>query len=218
MWRPGTIKPARTEAMISVIDLAPTLLELAEVKIDPRVQGVSFAEVLAKPQAAGRDYAFAEHNWHVGQAHERSVRNGRWLYIRNAYPEVRSECVESGPMYPAGKELWDAHAAGTLNANQGDIFLAPRPAEELYDVKADPDQLHNLAADSHHAATLTALRQRLDEWTAETGDTVPTKPTAGVPVVGRGQGMEPDFKRGEIPGAAKDASAINAPGPIRSSD
>lgn len=215
VWRPGTIKPARTEAMISVIDLAPTVLELAGVKVDPRVQGVSFAGVLAKPQAAGRDYAFAEHNWHVGQAHGRSVRNGKWLYIRNAYPEIRSECVESGPQFPAGQELWDAHAAGKLNADQGDVFLQPRPAEELYDVESDPDQLRNLAADPEHGATLARLRAKLDQWTMETGDTVPTKPTLGVPVVGQGQGMNPEFQRGEIPGAAKDASSINAPGPVR---
>ena len=215
VWRPGTIKPARTEAMISVIDLAPTLLELAGVQVDPRVQGVNFAEVLAKPQAAGRDYAFAEHNWHVGQAHERSVRTGKWLYIRNAYPEIRSECVESGPQYPAGKELWEAHAAGTLTADQGDIFLEPRPTEELYDMKADPHQLRNLAADPQHGATLARLRAKLAAWTMETGDTVPTKPTLGVPVVGRGQGMNPEFQRGEIPGAATNASEVNAPGPVR---
>ena len=215
VWRPGTVKPARSESLVSVIDIAPTVLELAGAPIDPRVQGVSLAPVLAKPRAAVRDYAFAEHNRHVGQAHERSVRHGRWLYIRNAFPEVRSECVESGPRYPAGEELWEAHDAGTLTADQGDVFLQPRPAEELYDVTADPHQLHNLAADSQHAGTLAELRQRLDEWTVETGDTVPANPTAGVPVVGRGQGTRPDFKRGEIPGAAKDASAINAPGPVR---
>ena len=96
--------------------------------------------------------------------------------------------------------------------------LEPRPAEELYDVRPILISCAIWPPSSHHAATLAELRQRLDEWSAETGDTVPTNPKAGVPVVGRGQGMEPDFKRGEIPGAAKDASAINAPGPIRSSD
>jgi N-sulfoglucosamine sulfohydrolase len=220
VWRPDTIKPTRTESIISVIDLAPTLLQLAGVAIDPRVQGVSFASVLAKPRAAVRDYAFSEHNWHVGQAHERSVCDGRWLYIRNAYPELRSECVESGPEYPAGKELWAAHNAGKLNADQGDIFLQPRPTEELYDVQADPDQLDNLAAtddgQAANAATLAKLRGLLDEWTAETGDTVPTNPTPSRPVTGRGQGMEPEFRHRELPGEARGASKINARGPVRS--
>jgi arylsulfatase len=215
VWRPGAIKPARTDSLLSVIDIAPTILELAGVPIDPRVQGVSFAPILVDPAATIRDYAFSEHNWHVGQAHERSVREGRWLYIRNAFPALQSLCVESGPQEPAGKELWDAHAAGTLNADQGDVFLQPRPAEELYDVEADPHQLHNLAADPQQAATLAKLRSLLDQWTAETGDTVQTNPTPGTSVTGRGQGMGKNFQRGELPGAARHADAINAPSPLR---
>lgn len=221
VWRPGTIQPGPTQSMISVIDLAPTLLQLAGVPLDPRLQGVSIEPILANPAATVRDYAFSEHNWHVGQAHERSVRDGRWLYIRNAYPEIRSECVESGPEFPAGKELWDYHAAGKLNADQGDIFLQPRPIEELYDVQADPHQLHNLAAtdagQSTNVATLTKLRGLVDQWTAETGDTVPKNPTPGVPVTGRGQGMNVGFEHLELPGEAKNASSINASGPVRAS-
>jgi arylsulfatase len=220
VWRPDTIKPGRTESLISVIDLAPTLLQLASVPVDPRVQGVSFAPILADLAATTRDYAFSEHNWHVGQAHERSVRDGRWLYIRNAYPALQSLCVESGPAEPAGRELWAGYAAGTLKPEQGDVFLQPRPAEELYDVEADPYQLSNLLTDPKQAAELEAdrvrLRQLLDRWTEETGDTVPTNPTPGANVVGRGQGMGKNFKHLELPGEAKNASAINAPGPVTS--
>lgn len=223
VWRPRTIRPGRTESLASVIDIAPTVLQLAGVAIDSRVQGVSLAPVFAKPQAMVRDYAFSEHNWHVGQAHERSVRDGRWLYIRNAYPALQSLCVESGPAEPAGRELWMGYAAGTLKPEQGDVFLQPRPAEELYDVEADPHQLHNLLAAPHkqvspqqkdeRKATLAKLRGLLDQWTAETGDTVPTNPTPGVNVVGRGQGMGKEFQHRELPGAARNAQEINAPGP-----
>ena len=227
VWRPGTIKPGRTESIISVIDLVPTLLQLADVAIDPRVQGVSFEPILADPAATTRDDAFSEHNWHVGQAHERSVRDGRWLYIRNAYPAIRSECVESGPEFPAGKELWDYHAAGKLNADQGDVFLQPRPKEEFYDVQADPHQLDNLLDNAKHPQNASAAQQEhenphlqlsnlLDQWTAETGDTVPTNPTPSRPVTGRGQGMEPEFRHRELPGEARGASKINAGGPVRS--
>jgi arylsulfatase len=179
---------------------------------------VSFAPILTDPTATTRDYAFSEHNWHVGQAHERSVRNGRWLYIRNSYPELRNECVESGPMYPAGKELWDAQAAGELNADQRDVFLQPRPTEELYDVAADPHQLRNLATarpSKEHSEAILRLRRALDRWVEETGDTVPMNRTPSAPVVGRGQGMGQHFEHGELPGAARQAETINAAGPIR---
>lgn len=215
VWRPGTIKPGRTSSLVSVIDIAPTVLSLAGMEIDPRLQGVSLAPILADPQATVRDYAFAEHNWHVGQAHERSVRHGDWLYIRNAYPELQTMCIESGPQFPAGKELWDAHDAGKLNADQQDVFLKPRPAEELYQVRDDPHQLQNLAGVERHADKLAELRVVLDRWADETGDSVPAHPTPDSSPVGKRQGMEPGFSRGDIPGADRGAMNINAPGPVR---
>jgi arylsulfatase len=213
--RPGTIKPARTNSLVSAIDVAPTVLELAGVDVDERVQGVSIASVFASPTATVRDYAFAEHNWHVGQAHERSVRHGRWLYIRNNLPDIQTMSAESGPVFPAGKELWDAHAAGRLNENQQDVFLKPRPREELYNVKADPHQLHNLAADPAHAETLASLSKVLARWTEETGDSVPADPTPSVALFGARQHLQPEFKRGPMPGEDRGSMKINASGPIR---
>ncbi|MCC6492082.1 MAG: sulfatase [Pirellulales bacterium] len=215
VWRPGTIGPARTRSMVSTIDVTATVLELAGVAIDARVQGVSFAPLLSDPSAEIRDYAFAEHNWHVGQAHERSVRHGEWLYIRNSLPRQPLACVESGPRYPAGKELWDAHAAGALNEAQGDVFLDPRPAEELYNVHNDPHQLHNLADDPAQGAALASLRRVLERWTEETGDSLPERLTPTVDITGDRQGMARDFERGEMPGASRDAMHINARGPVR---
>lgn len=215
VWRPGAVKPARTDSLVSTIDLAPTVLELAGLPIDERVQGVSLAPILAKPQAVVRDYAFSEHNWHVGAAHERSVRQGDWLYIRNNLPELQSVCAESGPVFPAGKELWEAHEAGTLSDDQQDVFLQPRPADELYNVKTDPHQLHNLATDEAYEKKLAKLKHVLARWTEETGDSVPAEPTPGVKLFGAKQHTEPAFHRGPMPGADRGAEKITADGPVR---
>ena len=91
VWCPGEVKPGRTDSLISVIDLAPTFLELAGVPGDKRLQGVSLTKVFDDPAATVRDYAFAERNWHVYAAHERMVRCGDWLYIRNAFPQAQSD-------------------------------------------------------------------------------------------------------------------------------
>jgi arylsulfatase len=214
-WRPGAIEPGRTDSLVSTIDLTPTVLELAGAPIDERVQGVSFAPVLAKPQAVVRDYAFSEHNWHVGAAHERSVRHGDWLYIRNNLPEIQNMCMESGPAFPAGKELWDAREEGKLNADQQDVFMQPRPADELYHVKDDPHQLKNLANDPAHAERLAQLKKVLARWTSETGDSVPANPTPTVALVGGRQHLQPAFKRGPMPGADRGADKITADGPVR---
>lgn len=208
VWRPGTIQPGRTNALVSAVDFATTFLDLAGVKAGPTFQGVSFAPVLRDPRATVRDYAFAEHNWHVYGAHERMVRHGDWLFIRNARPDQQNLSVESDDTFPAGKELWAAHAAGKTNPNQRDVFLNPRPREELYDVRRDPHQLKNLAADPGSNETLRQLGGVLDRWVRETGDTNPAKPTPD-----RAKGRTNTV--GELPGAASNAARINQPGPVR---
>ena len=92
----------------------------------------------------------------------------------------------------------------------------PCPKEELYCVGDDRHQLNNQAADPANAETLKRMRQALDQWTTETGDTIPARPTPhrdappGAPPKSR-----KNFRRGEMPGAASGAQKINHPGPIR---
>ncbi|QDT99009.1 sulfatase family protein [Gimesia aquarii] len=210
---PAVVKPETvSKSLVSSIDIGPTVLELAGVPIDPRIQGVSFQKLLTQPDAITRDYAFAEHNWHVFKAHERMVRSGDWLYIRNAWPEQRNLCVESID-FPSGEILWQRFKAGKLNQYQQDVFLKPRPKEELYLVTEDPYQFNNLATKPEYADELARLRGVLNQWTEETGDTIPENPTLdrnqrpGAP-------KPPEFEHREMPGDAKQAHAINAPGPV----
>ncbi|MCH9653962.1 MAG: sulfatase [Planctomycetes bacterium] len=212
---PAAVKPGTvTKSLVSSIDIGPTFLEVAGVNRDPRMQGVSFQKILKHPEKKVRDFAFAEHNWHVFKAHERMVRTGDWLYIRNAWPEQRNLCVESIE-FPSGEQLWQRFHAGKLNEFQQDVFLKPRPAEELYLVSKDPYQFHNLATKPEYANELTRLRTVLDQWTKETGDTVPKKPT-----LDRnqrpGSPEPPEFEHREMPGDSKQATSINAPGPVLS--
>src|SRR5690606_3730464 len=95
----------RTSALISTLDIGPTLLTLAGLEIPEDLQGLSI-NVLLKDSVAEspRDFVFAEHNWHVFQAHERMVRYKDWVYIRNAFPDRRALVGESSRQFPAGKE------------------------------------------------------------------------------------------------------------------
>ncbi len=210
---PGKVPAAVTDSFVSSIDVAPTILDLAGVDIAPAIQGVSFAEVLKNPETVTRHYVFAEHNWHVFQAHERMVRWGDWLYIRNAFPERRNLCKEGDPSFPAGEELWEMEEQNKLNADQRDIFLQPRPAEELYRVSEDPYQLNNLAENADRTAELEKARSLLNDWTEQTGDTVPENITNDRqdPYGNR----NPDFARGDMPGAGRNATEIHHPGPVK---
>ncbi|OQC06649.1 MAG: Arylsulfatase [Candidatus Hydrogenedentes bacterium ADurb.Bin101] len=213
VYAPGRVRAEVASGLVSSIDLAPTFLELARVTIPETVQGVSFTALLQNPAATSRDMLFAEHNWHVFQAHERMVRQGDWAYIRNAWPERQNLCIESTAEYPAGEELWAAEARGDLQPHQRDIFTVPRAAEELYDLAADPKQMSNLAGDPAHAETLNRLRRLLDQWTEETGDTVQEHPTGDREDIHGNK--NPEFKVNEFPGAARKATRVNHSGPVR---
>ncbi len=173
---PEMVKPAVTEGLVSTIDIAATFLQLAGIEAPKRIQGVSFSALLTDPGATTREVVFAEHNWHVYRNHERMVRTDEWLYIRNNFFDKQNLCVEAY-MGEAGKELWDAAKAGQLTSAQENIFQNPCPREELYHVGDDPDQLRNVVDQPRNAAALKQMRKLLEQWSEETGDTIPARPT-----------------------------------------
>ncbi len=211
-WSPGRVAPGRSRSMVSSIDFAPTFLELAGLAPGPTVQGVSLVPLLDDPKAVVRDYAFAEHNWHVYAAHERSVRYGDWLFIRNNFNHKQALSTESDDWhFPAAMELWDMYRAGKTHAWQEDTPLLPRPEVELFHVRADPHQLTNLAGKPEYKAIERKLAGVLERWVLETGDDIPENPTPDRP---KGPRRGKDV-RGVLPGEKSGASRINNPGPIR---
>ena len=175
---PGRIAPgAVTASLVSSVDIAPTLLELAGLPTQPTFEGRSFAPILADAVYSTRDYVFAEKHWHDFEDHSRAVRSRRYKYIRNNYPDLpNTPGADAGrsPTFQAMRRLRDE---GKLTEPQMASFLQPRPAEEFYDTETDPGELHNLAADPAHAEALATHRQALDEWAAYTNDYVPSKRT-----------------------------------------
>lgn len=209
-WNPGALEPARSKSLVSAIDFAPTFLDLAGIKPSPTIQGVSLTPILKDPKATVRDFAFSERNWHVYSAHERAVRHGDWLYIHNAFPHKPALSVESASTtYPAAIEFWEQHRAGTLLPWQKDVPLTPRPGVELYHTHADPHQFTNLAGQPEFAGLQEKLAGILNQWSEQTGDTVPANPTPD-----RDKGDPQKGLRHEVPGAAKQAEQINHPGPV----
>jgi arylsulfatase A-like enzyme len=163
----------RSLSLVSVIDVAPTLLELAGLKAPQTMQGRSLVPILKDPAATIRDRVFAEQNWHDYAARKRAVRTGRYKYIRNFYPDLPGTPPVDGVRcltFQAMRRLRDQHR---LAEDQMNCFTAPRPAEELYDVEADPNELRNIAARPEHAPALEALRRSLLAWQRETDDRDP---------------------------------------------
>jgi arylsulfatase len=221
---PGVVKkPAVTDSLISSIDLSATCLELAGIEKPACIQGQSFLPILKDPDAEVRQMVFAEHNWHVYKNHERMVRFGDFVYIRNNYPDQPNLCSESDTKYPAGEELWKAHAAGKTAPEQQQVFANPCPEEELFKLSSDSDQFTNLADNPEYAHALAQARKCIGQWTGQTGDTIPENPTPhrhAPPRIANGVILpageyEERNPHAEMPGAAKNATMINHPGPIR---
>jgi arylsulfatase A-like enzyme len=168
---PGRVKPNTvTRSVVSSIDIAPTVLELAGAKASPTFQGQSFARVLTNPKAKAREYAFAEHNWHDYRAFERGVRSERYTYIRNWLPELPGTPPADAVSSTTFQQMRTLRDQGKLNDAQRSCFIAPRAAEELYDVQHDPHSLHNLASDPKLRPVLERMRKALAAWEQETGD------------------------------------------------
>jgi arylsulfatase A-like enzyme len=119
-----------------------------------------------------REYAFAEHNWRDYEAAERAVRSDRFTYIRNWLPQLTQSRPADVVRSPTYQQMRQMHNSGSLDPSHVHPFLTPRPPEELYDVDADPESLHNLASDPNHAATLRRLRGALENWQRETADEI----------------------------------------------
>ncbi|MEO0445816.1 MAG: sulfatase [Verrucomicrobiota bacterium] len=219
----GIQQPAVTDRLVSALDVSATILEAAGISDRPTIQGLPLQPLFTDPTATVREVVFAEHNWHVHKNHERMVRWGDWLYIKNNYPDQANLCVEAYK-FPAGESLWKAHAEGRTNEQQQQIFANPSPEEQLFRVSKDPHQLTNLASLPEVAPQLKVAREALRVWTEETGDTIPANPTGdrdlpprivnGEVLPGKGKAV-PGWTHGEMAGDATNAGEMLAKGPAK---
>jgi len=209
-----------SKELVSVIDIAPTFLELAGAEKPKGSQGRSFVPQLLDHKAKICDYVFAERNWQVEYCHERLVRWGDWAYYRNAAPKLSHFGAVSATFYhyPGYDNLLSLKTEGkNLTPAQADVFMQPRPKEQLFDIVKDPDQIKDLAADPEAAKVLLHLRDVMDRWQAETGDTVPSlknrTPDRHDRITGKRlhEGSHP--RKGEYPGDKAGARTILLPGP-----
>jgi arylsulfatase A-like enzyme len=205
-----------SDSLVSAIDVAPTILEVAGLSAPETFQGVSMVPLLKDPTETIRSLVFAEHNWHAQIAHERMVRRGSYVYIRNAHPQLPQICGLHAQCPQI--ELRRLAEQGKLTPAQMDPLLEPRSAEELFDVRVDPHQLTNLAEASEHREELDALRKLMDEWQRRTGDTTPPLDKATPDRYDRRTGKPIHGKSGRpaggiVPGQTSGASRINDPGP-----
>ena len=190
-WGARVAPGRRIDDFVSLADLAPTFLELAGVEVPAGMTGRSLVNVLLADGSGridpSRDHVLVARERHTPAQEApsmagypmRAIRTADHLYIRNLAPDRWPSGCAAGSTY--GRPYADCDDGPTkrwLVEHRDDpdvrrffeLAFAKRPAEELYDLTADPQQLVNVAADPAHAAVKAGLASRLDAALAGSGD------------------------------------------------
>ncbi len=168
-WPDGTGANTTTDELVSFVDLAPTVLSLADLKLPPHLEGQAF---LGPKKAAPRQYIYGFRD-RMDPAPEtiRAVRDHRFKYIRN----YRTDLPYIGflpyrDQAPIMQAIHRQIETGERWPNSWQFFDQTKPEEELYDTQTDPDEVHNLAEDPAYAEPLTTLRAAHKAFTKKHGD------------------------------------------------
>ncbi|MEM7030488.1 MAG: sulfatase [Chloroflexota bacterium] len=146
------------DALVSQIDIFPTLCELAGLESPSWLQGKSIMPLIRESVSDTNDAIFAEVSYHAAYEPKRAIRTKRYKYIRHYgdhHTSVLPNCDDS-----LSKDVWKAHG----------WHGKPVDRERLYDLIFDPNETQNLIDDPTVADVAADLRQRLDIWMTETND------------------------------------------------
>ncbi len=156
---PGGFNGGRVcDAMVTHLDLYPTICEMLSLPPPGWLQGKSLAPLLRGAVSELHDAIFAEINFHVAYEPQRCVRTSRYKYIqrfdRRRSPS-RVNCDDSPSKAVWIEAGWDRQPVAEL---------------QLYDLVLDPQEMRNLAAEEPHAPILASMRERLHDWMKATDD------------------------------------------------
>jgi arylsulfatase A-like enzyme len=161
---PGLTNPGSfCEELVSWVDIAPTLLSLADAPIPQDYDG---RVILGQNKQSEPQCIFAARD-RMDECFDRvrAARSRRFLYLKNDFPQLPwAQRLRYMEIMPATRQIRQMHVDGQLQF-PADLFMQPtKPAEELYDIVADPHCIHNLAEDESYADILTGHRQELTHW------------------------------------------------------
>jgi len=157
---PGKITPnTSTHALVQSVDILPTILDAAQVPLEPalKLYGKSLVPIFSETGTRIRDYVYLE------SGYARAISDGEYKYIALHFPPKIIQQMENGTLDYAPNHLnvWkQAHSQIAI-----EHYPAYFDPDQLYDLKNDPYEQHNLASDPAHQAVLkrlkVALRQQL---------------------------------------------------------
>jgi arylsulfatase A-like enzyme len=160
-----------SDRLVSLVDLAPSVLGLAGLHVPETMQGEAFLG--PKPGEPRRLIYGARDRADDMFECSRAVHDGRYLYVRHFLPHL--PYVQPGKIYDDEKdsfrELRKLHREGKLKGPPAALWADRKPLEELYDLKSDPHEVDNRAGDPALADVKRRLRDELRAWIVGHGDT-----------------------------------------------
>lgn len=169
---PKQIKQGSTsEALVQYEDILPTLIDFIGGKSIGNIDGRSFLPALYGKEKECRQWAYGIHN-NIPEGTPypiRSIRDKHYKLIINLTPEVPyyEKHLMNSPVWKCWTDgaQTDEHAAAMAER------YVRRPAIEFYDMEKDPWELNNLASDGKYAKKIAEMKQLLEQWMKEQGDT-----------------------------------------------
>ncbi|MGA0556430.1 sulfatase [Larkinella sp. VNQ87] len=165
--KPGFVQ----DAMVSWVDLTPTLLDFAGVSIDqPVFQGRSFKAIIEQERVTGWNEVYGSHSLHEVTMYYpmRVLRERRYKLIFN---------LAHALPFPMALDLYHSFTWQDVLQKNRNLFgkrtveaYLHRPRFELYDLQTDPDEVKNLANDSRYRAELKRMQEKLKRFQQETKD------------------------------------------------
>lgn len=186
-WPGQVAAGSENEVLVQYVDVVPTLVEIAGG--DPRrintgrpdthgntgFDGQSFLPLLKGKDQQVREYVYGVHTTLgiIGAEAPypiRSVSDGRYKLIRNLNADAEFSNITNTPRDDELIKSWQQAAEDNINKQYRTHYYYKRPAVELYDLKQDPYELHNIAGNPAYNQIVNRLQEQLDEWMQQQGD------------------------------------------------
>jgi arylsulfatase A-like enzyme len=158
-----------TDALISNVDVFPTLCDFLGVEAPDRVEGTSFLPIADGEATSIREEVYGEVTYHAAYEPKRSIRTDRYKYVRRYgdFERYVLPNIDDGP-----------HKEFLLERG---LDERTRPREALYDLAHDPRERDNLADDPEYESVRADLADRLDGWMERTDDPLLDGPVSKPP-------------------------------------
>ncbi|UCC98078.1 MAG: sulfatase [Phycisphaerales bacterium] len=173
---PGKIASGvRTKAMVSWVDVMPTLIEFAGGAVPENIDGRSFSDVLLGKSDTHRDVIYTTHSGDgvMNVYPIRAVRTRQFKYIRNLRPDCYHSNHSDILRRDGAGAYWDSWDEAAKSDPKAAAVIAKyyqRSEVEFYDLTKDPTEQHNLADKPQYEAHIERMSSMLDEWMEQQGD------------------------------------------------